>query len=32
MTTINDISDLARVLREHPEWRDTIRGLVNQQS
>ena len=28
MTTINDISDLARVLREHPEWRDTIRGLV----
>ena len=28
MTTINDISDLARVLREHPEWRDTVRGLV----
>ena len=28
MTTINDIGDLARVLREHPEWRETIRGLV----
>ncbi len=28
MTTINDISDVARVLREHPEWRETIRGLV----
>ena len=28
MTTINDMSDLARVLREHPEWRDTVRGLV----
>ena len=28
MTTINDISDIARVLREHPEWRETIRGLV----
>ena len=28
MTTIADINDLARILREHPEWRDTIRGLV----
>ncbi len=28
MTTINDISDLARTLREHPEWRETIRALV----
>ena len=28
MTTITDINDLARILREHPEWRDTIRGLV----
>lgn len=28
MTTINDVGDLARVLREHPEWRDTIRGLL----
>ena len=28
MTTINDISDFARILREHPEWRETVRGLV----
>ncbi len=28
MTTINDISDLARVLQDNPQWRDTIRGIV----
>ena len=28
MTTINDISDLARILRERPEWADTIRGIL----
>ena len=28
MTTINDISDLVQVLRNHPEWRYTVRGLV----
>ena len=28
MTTINDISDLAKILQERPEWLSTIRGLV----
>lgn len=28
MTTINNIADLARILREQPEWADTIRGLL----
>lgn len=28
MTTINDISDLVRILQDHPEWKDTIRGLI----
>ena len=28
MTSINNISDLARILREQPEWADTIRGLL----
>ena len=28
MTTINDISDLVRILQEHPEWKNTIRGLI----
>ena len=28
MTSINDISDLARILREQPEWADTVRGLL----
>ena len=28
MTTINDINDLARILREQPEWADTIRSLL----
>ena len=28
MTTINDISDLARILQERPEWLSAIRGLV----
>ena len=28
MTTINDISDLARILQERPEWLSTIRGLI----
>ena len=27
-TTINDISDLARILEEHPEWVDTLRSLL----
>jgi len=26
--TINNIGDLARILREQPEWADTIRGLL----
>ncbi len=28
MTTINDVSDLARILREQPEWVDTLRSLL----
>ena len=28
MTTINDISDFARILREQPEWADTIRSIL----
>ena len=28
MTSINDIADLARILKEQPEWADTIRGLL----
>ena len=28
MTTINDINDLARILRENPEWADTLRSLL----
>ena len=28
MTTINDISDLVRILREQPEWADTIRSIL----
>ena len=28
MTTINDINDLARILRERPDWLETVRGLV----
>ena len=28
MTTINDITDLVRILKDHPEWRDTIRALI----
>ena len=27
-TTINDIADLARILREQPEWADIIRGIL----
>ena len=27
MTTINDINDFARIIREQPEWADTIRSL-----
>ena len=27
-TTVNDISDVARILREHPEWLDIIRSIV----
>ena len=28
MTTINDISDLIRVLQEHPEWRQALRDII----
>ena len=27
-TAINDISDLARILKEHPEWAETLRSLL----
>lgn len=27
-TTINDVNDLHRILRENPEWRDQIRSLL----
>ncbi len=28
MASVNDIGDLARILREQPEWADTIRGIL----
>lgn len=28
MTTINNIADLARILREQPEWAEALRSLV----
>lgn len=28
MTTVNDIADLARILREQPEWADIIRSIL----
>lgn len=28
MTSINDIADVARILKEQPEWADTIRSLL----
>ena len=28
MTTINDINDLANILRDHPDWADTLRSLL----
>ena len=28
MTTINDIADFVRIIREQPEWADTIRGIL----
>ena len=28
MTSINDMADLVQALRQHPEWRDTVRGLI----
>ena len=28
MTTINDVSDLVRILRDQPEWAETIRGVL----
>ena len=28
MTTINDINDLARILRENPDWANTLRTLL----
>ena len=27
-TTVNDISDIVRILREQPEWADTLRGIL----
>ena len=27
-TTVNDINDVARILREHPDWLATIRGII----
>ena len=27
-TAINDIADLVRILREQPEWADTVRGIL----
>ena len=28
MTSINDIADLVQILQDHPEWRNTVRGLI----
>ena len=28
MTNINDIADLVQILQDHPEWRNTVRGLI----
>ena len=28
MTSINDIADLVQILRDNPEWRDTIRAMI----
>ena len=28
MTEINDISDLIRVLQEHPQWRQALRDII----
>ena len=28
MTSINDIADLVQILQDHPEWRNTLRGLI----
>ena len=28
MTSINDIADFVRIIREQPEWADTIRGIL----
>ena len=28
MTTINDINDLVRILRENPDWADAVRGVL----
>ena len=28
MTSINDIADLARIIRERPEWADTLRNIL----
>ena len=28
MTTINDISDLAQVLQDNPQWREIVRGIL----
>ena len=27
-TTVNDISDIVRILRERPDWLETIRGII----
>ena len=28
MTSINDIADLVQILQDHPEWQNTVRGLI----
>ena len=28
MTTVHDIADIVRIIREQPEWADTIRGIL----
>ena len=28
MTAVKDISDLIRVLQEHPEWRQALRDII----
>ena len=28
MTTVNDIADVLRIIREQPEWADALRGAL----